>query len=344
MYGYAGSYEGSANSSGYPVQQSRENRSKTPPFRGRSSGDSVSGSRSAAIGSQRASPVSAPRRECTAKATPEQAAQPATTAAAQQETPSQPVNDISSSAAGLHHRSSPTKLADDLETERLRQAALTEISPSQVAPIKTAFHFFVIDMRESIRPLAEQEVRRNISASEGEVLDPYLVNSNLNCRLVKAWEDLNEERRQACMRKEEEDRRRFMEEEEIASRHCATLTARSKSPKTPERRSSSHTADRQTPNPSPTSLAPANTQPEPSPPPTSRLTVVQSASLDNDEKKVDDSPAIPSTIKSTAPKVHYQDSVQDGANKRPSPSKQDEKGGSPPKRNRLVEETVARQS
>jgi len=342
MYGYAGSYEGSATSPGYPIQQPRESRSKTPPFRGRSSGDSVSGIRSTASGSQRASPVSAPRREGTAESSSEQAAPPVAAAAAQ-ETPPQPVNDTSSSAAAMNHRSSPTKLADDLETERLRQAALTEISPSQVAPIKTAFHFFVIDMRESILPIAEQEVRRSVSAREGEPLDPYLVNSNLNGRLIKAWEDLNEERRQACMRKEEEDRRRFMEEEEIASRHCATLTARSKSPKTPERRSSNHTTDRQTPNPSPTSLATANTHPEPSPSPISRLSVARSASLDKDEKKVDDSPAIPSPIKSAPSRLHHQGGVDDGANKRPSPSKQDEKGGSPPKRNRLEEETMARQ-
>ena len=361
MYGYGGGYEGSGAPPGYPMQQSRDSHPKSTSYaRGRSSGDSVSGNRSTASGSQRASPVGGARREVAPKTSAD------TPAAAPQDTSEQPADP---SPPQTSARASPTTLADENETERLRQAALTEISPSEVAPIKTAFHFFVMDMREVIRPLAEAEVRKSISAAEGEPLDPYLVNSNLNCRLMKAWEDLNEENRQACMRKEEEDRRRFMEEEEIASRHCATLTARSKSPKTPERRNSSQNTllsdqhGRATPNPSPTSMA--TTHPEPSPSPISRLSVTQSGSMD-EEKKVDDS-VVPSTqsngvapspIKSGGPKSmeangaaslfasEQQDSddVAEGSgNKRPSPSKQDEKGGSPPKRNRL-EEDIAREA
>lgn len=312
----------------------------------------MSGNRSTASGSQRGSPVGSVRRDGTAKSSPDQ-----TTAASQDPTPPQSGEPSSTPS---NPRASPTKIADDIETERLRQAALTEISPSQVEPIKTAFHFFIMDMREGLRPLAEAEVRKSVTAAEGQALDPYLVNSNLNGRLMKAWEDLNDESRQACMRKEEDDRRRFMEEEEIASRHCATLTARSKSPKTPERRNSSHNASsdqnsRGTPNPSPTSLA--TTNPEPSPSPISRLSVEQSGSMDNDEKKVDDSTVTtshsnlaPSPIKSGALKdlgAHGEgrllspnppNAEDDGGNKRPSPSKQDEKGGSPPKRNRLEED------
>jgi hypothetical protein len=228
-----------------------------------------------------------------------------------------------------------------METERLRQAALTEISPSQVAPIKTAFHFFVTDMRDSLRPLAQAEVRRTTGNREGEPLDLYLVNSNLNCRLMKAWEDLSEEDRQAWMTREEKDRRRFMEEEEIASRHCATLTARSKSPKTPERRNFYSADSQATPNPSPTSMT---TNPEPSPSPISRLSVEHAASLDNDEKKVDDSSIrLSSSCDGTtdnkehrlADKVKRED-CEGGTTKRPSPTNiDDEKGGSPSKRNRM---------
>ncbi|CAB9505870.1 expressed unknown protein [Seminavis robusta] len=356
IYGYAGSgaYEGGPG--GYPMQQSRSEvgRAKTPPFqrpRGASAPPPASRpspaapgpppvSVAAATASQRSSPMAssssaAGRRDT--KSSPEQ----------QQQQPDHlPSSHHHASSSSQQPRSSPTKIADDLETERLRQAALTEISPSQVAPIKTAFHFFVMDMRDSMRPLAVEEVRRSTRAREGEPLDPYLVNANLNCRLIKAWEDVSEEARQACMTREEADRRRFMEEEEIASRHCATLTARSKSPKTPERRTSSNTNgghlggdSRATPNPSPTSMTT-----NPSPSPISRLSVEHQHNNndDNDEKKVDDS-AIPSrvvTIHDVDNKEHRLAGSPDGGgtSKRPSPTKTDEKGASPPKRNRLEEE------
>jgi hypothetical protein len=58
----------------------------------------------------------------------------------------------------------------------------------------------------------------------------YLVNSSLNCRLMKAWEDLTVAEREVYAKKEQEDRRRFMQDDEVASRHCATLTARARSP------------------------------------------------------------------------------------------------------------------
>lgn len=169
------------------------------------------------------------------------------------------------------------KLADEVETERLRQAALTDVTPEKVTPIKSAFHFFVLDVRESIREMAEADLRNMQHTDSSEPLDPYLVNSNMNCRLMKAWEELSAEERAALLTREEADRRRFMEEEEIASRHCATLTARSKSPKTPERRGS---ADRSSLNPSPANGAGVG----PSPSPISRLRVDPTS----DEKKFDD--------------------------------------------------------
>jgi hypothetical protein len=47
------------------------------------------------------------------------------------------------------------------------------------------------------------------------------------------------------MVKEEEDRRRFMEEDEIASRHCATLTARGKSPRSSDKQDKGKKEERQ---------------------------------------------------------------------------------------------------
>lgn len=114
--------------------------------------------------------------------------------------------------------------------ERLRAAAATEITTEEVKPIQTDFHFFVKDHIETYRKLAEEEVRGSVEDKDAD-LDPTLVNSNLNTRLMKAWEGLTKESRDSYMTQEEADRRRFMEDDEIASRHCATLTARGKSPR-----------------------------------------------------------------------------------------------------------------
>ena len=135
--------------------------------------------------------------------------------------------------------SRPPKInTDHSEVERLRAAAATEISHAEVKPIRTEFHFFVDDNKEKYLKLAEEEVRKSTKVAEGEKLDAFLVNTNLNTRLMKAWEELSKDDRDVYMGKEEDDRRRFMEEDEIASRHCATLTARGKSPRSPEKQAS----------------------------------------------------------------------------------------------------------
>lgn len=124
------------------------------------------------------------------------------------------------------------KVPDHVEVERLRAAAATELTHEEVKPIRSDYHFFVLENADKHRKLAEDEVRKS---TDGDELDRFLVNSNLNTRLMKAWEELSKEDRDTYMVKEEEDRRRFMEEDEIASRHCATLTARGKSPKSSEK-------------------------------------------------------------------------------------------------------------
>lgn len=105
--------------------------------------------------------------------------------------------------------------------ERIRAAA----EPVQVNPMRTDFHFFVEDLKENIRALAEKELQ------EDHKNDNFLLFSNMNARLMKTWEDSSSKTRSTYMAKEEEDRRRFMTEDEIASRHCATLTARARSPR-----------------------------------------------------------------------------------------------------------------
>lgn len=96
--------------------------------------------------------------------------------------------------------------------------------PTQVKPMRSDFHFFVDDMRDKIRVIAEKELG-------ADAANKYLLFSNMNSRLMKAWEDATDETRSEYMVKEEEDRRRFMADDEIASRHCATLTARARSPR-----------------------------------------------------------------------------------------------------------------
>jgi len=83
---------------------------------------------------------------------------------------------------------------------------------------------------EKYKTLAEEEVGKSTNKESGE-LDPFLVNTNLNSRLLAAWEKASQETRDVYRKKEEDDRTRFMAEDEIASRHCATLTARGKSPR-----------------------------------------------------------------------------------------------------------------
>jgi hypothetical protein len=96
--------------------------------------------------------------------------------------------------------------------------------PALVKPMRSDFHFFVDDMRDKIKVISKKELG-------GDAGNKYLLFSNMNARLMKAWEDATDETRADYMVKEEDDRRRFMADDEIASRHCATLTARARSPR-----------------------------------------------------------------------------------------------------------------
>jgi hypothetical protein len=124
---------------------------------------------------------------------------------------------------------------DQVEVARLREAAERELT--NVTPIRTAFHFFVAENVDEVRLDATKEVQRIVQErrphADAAAVDPYLLNSNLNSRLMKRWEDLAITQRDAYYSKEEDDRERFQQEDEVAARHCATLTARLKSPQVP---------------------------------------------------------------------------------------------------------------
>ena len=84
VYSYNGGYEGSGTPPGYSAQQTRDGHSKPASYpRGRGSGDSVSGNRSTASGSQRASQVSGARRDGASKPSEDKSAAPT------QDTPAQ---------------------------------------------------------------------------------------------------------------------------------------------------------------------------------------------------------------------------------------------------------------
>lgn len=120
-------------------------------------------------------------------------------------------------------------LPDVVQVERMRAAASAEISHEEVKPIRSDYHFFVKANMAKFKALAEEEVQKSMKPGDKKDMT-YFVNTNLNTRLKHAWEIMGGEEREIYATKEEEDRRRFMEEDEIASRHCATLTARGEKP------------------------------------------------------------------------------------------------------------------
>jgi hypothetical protein len=119
------------------------------------------------------------------------------------------------------------------ELDRLKAAAVIELGLSEVKPIQSDFHFFVHKYKYKLLPLAIAEVDKKLEGKSTEFVQKhrtFLIHSNLNCRIMKAWEDLPRVEREEYFKAEEDDRQRFMEEDEVVSRHCFTLTARIRSP------------------------------------------------------------------------------------------------------------------
>ncbi|KAL9183763.1 hypothetical protein ACHAXT_004619 [Thalassiosira profunda] len=98
-----------------------------------------------------------------------------------------------------------------------------------VDPMRQDFHFYAADRCDEVR--GECEARLRSSGDVPKEKELYLLTTLLNARLVKDWEMAPESTRTAYLKREEADRKRFLSEEEVASRHCATLTARRRSPK-----------------------------------------------------------------------------------------------------------------
>lgn len=99
----------------------------------------------------------------------------------------------------------------------------------EVDPMRCDFHFYAMEHKDKYYDLAKKTVHSIVGKE-----DLFLTMTHLNEQLKEAWEIETAATKATYMSKEEQDRKRFMMEDEIASRHCATLTARAKSPKTPK--------------------------------------------------------------------------------------------------------------
>lgn len=120
---------------------------------------------------------------------------------------------------------------EELQAEREKEEMAMEQVLKSVKPIQTDYHLYIAEQMDKCKILAEKDGGN----------DAYLRNSSLNYHLKAAWESLEPSQRAVYLKREELDRKRFMEEEEIASRHCATLTARHSTPTT--RKKSQSTAE-----------------------------------------------------------------------------------------------------
>lgn len=105
----------------------------------------------------------------------------------------------------------------------------------EVEPMKQDFHFYAVDHYNEVNQTCQRQL--NTAYADGSIAETnkenhlFLLTTLINARLIKNWEDSPPSTRAHYLKKEEADRKRFMSEEEVASRHCATLTARKRSPK-----------------------------------------------------------------------------------------------------------------
>jgi hypothetical protein len=102
----------------------------------------------------------------------------------------------------------------------------TEEEP-KVDPMKQDFHFYAAEHCPSLLT----ECQRKLSHAHLPANNTYLSTTLLNAALIYNWETSPQGTRTHYLKLEEADRKRFMSEDEVASRHCATLTARKRSPK-----------------------------------------------------------------------------------------------------------------
>lgn len=91
--------------------------------------------------------------------------------------------------------------------------------------MKQDFHFYSAEQYPEILSECKRKLHSaNLPDNE------YLSMTLLNSTLIHNWETAPQSTRAHYLKLEEADRKRFMSEDEVASRHCATLTARTRNP------------------------------------------------------------------------------------------------------------------
>lgn len=101
----------------------------------------------------------------------------------------------------------------------------------QVEPMKQDFFFYAKDRFDAVKAQCEEECKQSTTEAGNKENELYRLTTLMNARLIQDWESGPASLREQYMKMEDDDRQRFMSEEEVASRHCATLTARKRSPK-----------------------------------------------------------------------------------------------------------------
>mmetsp|Transcript_29575 Transcript_29575/g.59439 ORF Transcript_29575/g.59439 Transcript_29575/m.59439 type:complete len:334 (+) Transcript_29575:169-1170(+) len=122
----------------------------------------------------------------------------------------------------------PTINSSSAKESAAAAAAEEEI---QVDPMKQDFFFYAKDHFDTVKAQCEEECKQSSSQAGNKENELYRLTTLMNARLIQDWESGPASLREQYMKMEDDDRQRFMSEEEVASRHCATLTARKRSPK-----------------------------------------------------------------------------------------------------------------
>eukprot|EP00574_Skeletonema_japonicum_P003041 CAMPEP_0201722316 /NCGR_PEP_ID=MMETSP0593-20130828/6733_1 /ASSEMBLY_ACC=CAM_ASM_000672 /TAXON_ID=267983 /ORGANISM="Skeletonema japonicum, Strain CCMP2506" /LENGTH=328 /DNA_ID=CAMNT_0048213251 /DNA_START=122 /DNA_END=1108 /DNA_ORIENTATION=+ len=127
------------------------------------------------------------------------------------------------------HIHAPTTNTSSAKESAAAAAAVEE--EIQVDPMKQDFFFYAKDRFDAVKDECEEEHKQSSPQAGNKENELYRLTTLMNARLIQDWESGPASLREQYMKMEDDDRQRFMSEEEVASRHCATLTARKRSPK-----------------------------------------------------------------------------------------------------------------
>eukprot|EP00804_Cyclotella_cryptica_P011895 CCRYP_004398-RA/>CCRYP_004398-RA protein AED:0.26 eAED:0.04 QI:0/-1/0/1/-1/1/1/0/321 len=138
-------------------------------------------------------------------------------------------------ATNNHSRKSksPNSPQKEIREQQLQpQQNDSDIEEPKVDPMKQDFHFYAMDNYQSVLDECKRKlIHSNLVYQTSPENEVYLSTTLLNAHLIHKWEIAPQSTRAHYLKLEENDRKRFMSEDEVASRHCATLTARKRSPK-----------------------------------------------------------------------------------------------------------------